>query len=102
MLLAAFIRIRELLKNKKRKNRRKHWWWVKEIYRTRAQCGNHQLMQDIKFEAVEETIRNFSRLSQNNFDHIYFLIEPRIRKMTHFREATSVQERFAVVLRFLN
>jgi hypothetical protein len=37
-------------------------WWMKELYRQRMQCGN-RLMRDMTSELVEDTVKNFRRMS---------------------------------------
>lgn len=55
------------------------------------------------FEATESTIRNFSQMTRNNFNALYSLTEPGVRKMdTNFREAVSVHKRLAITLRHIS
>lgn len=61
-----------------------------------------KLLEDIRYEAVEDTIKKFTRVSTTEFELIKSLIEPSVMKMnTQFREAISVTERLAITLRFL-
>jgi hypothetical protein len=54
------------------------------------------------FELVEDTVKNFTRMSSSDFEHITSLIELRVKKMdTQFREAITVRERLVITLRFL-
>lgn len=93
---AAFIVMHHIV-HKKRKVR----WWMKKLYFNRMQYGGLRLMEDMKYEAVEDTIKNFTRMTTIEFEHLKSLIEPHVRKMnTQFREAISVNERLAITLRF--
>ena len=97
---AAFMLMFNIIEEKK-KPKRKVRWWMKELYRRRMQCGN-RLMRDMTFEVVEDTVKNFTRMSLSDFEHITSFIEPRVKKMdTQFREAITVRERLAITLRFL-
>ncbi|KDR07180.1 hypothetical protein L798_03447 [Zootermopsis nevadensis] len=74
---------------------------MKELYRQRMQYGN-RLMRDMTFELVEDTVKNFTRMSLSDFEHITSLIEPKVKKIyTRFREAITVRERLVITLRFL-
>ena len=65
------------------------------------QCGV-KLLEDMRYEAVEDTIKNFTRMTTIEFEHLKSLIEPQVKKMdTQFREAISVTERLGITLRFL-
>lgn len=82
--------------------KRKHRFWLKELYRNRLQYGN-RLLRDMTFESIEDTIKNFTRMTRNDFDLLCSLIEPRVKKVdTVFREALTVRERLAITLRFLS
>ena len=53
-------------------------------------------------EPIEDTIRNFIRMTAEDFEYIVSLIGPKIERMdTKLREAVTVRERLAVTLRFL-
>lgn len=43
-------------------------------------------MRDMTFEVVEDTVKNFTRMSLSDFEHITSFIEPSVKKMdTQFR-----------------
>lgn len=95
---AAFIVIHHLIC---KRNKRKRRWWMKKLYLNRLQYGV-RLLEDMRYEAVVDTIKNFTRESPTEFESLKLLIEPRVMKMnTQFREAISVTERLAITLRFL-
>lgn len=95
---AAFIVIHHLIC---KRNKRKRRWWMKKLYLNRLQYGV-RLLEDMRYEAVVDTIKNFTRVSPTEFESLKLLIEPRVMKMnTQFREAISVTERLAITLRFL-
>lgn len=75
---AAFVIIDHNIERKKNK-KRKVRWWMKEIYRNRIQYGV-QLMEEMRFEAVDETIKNFTRLSTEDYELLKSLIEPTVKK----------------------
>jgi hypothetical protein len=81
---AAFMLMFNIIEEKK-KPKRKVRWWMKELYRRRMQCGN-RLMRDMTFEVVEDTVKNVTRMSLSDFEHITSFIEPSVKKMdTQFR-----------------
>jgi endonuclease III-like uncharacterized protein len=56
---AAFIIIHHIIK---KKPKRKAQWWMKKLYVNRIQCGV-KLLEDMRYEAVEDTIKNFTRMT---------------------------------------
>lgn len=86
---------------KKIEKRRKRRWWVRELFRQRIQYGN-RLIRDMTVDKVDETIKNFTRMSMEDFESLESLVGPQIVKMdTFMREAITVRERLAITLRFL-
>lgn len=86
---------------KRKKKRRKHRWWARELFRRRRQYGN-QLLRDMGQEPINDTIRNFTRMSLEDFEYLLSQVDPIIRKMdTNVREAVTSRERLTVTLRFL-
>jgi len=74
---------------------------MKKLNLNRKQYGVN-LMEDMRHEAIEDTIKHFTRLTTIEFEHLKSLIEAQVKKMdTQFREAISVTERLAITLRFL-
>ncbi|KAJ8914051.1 hypothetical protein NQ315_017570 [Exocentrus adspersus] len=54
------------------------------------------------FEAVEDTVKNFTRMTLADFEYLVALISPKVEKTdTHLRQAITVKERLALTLRFL-
>lgn len=67
------------------------------------QYGVGRLIEDKKYEAFDNTIKNFTRMTTMEFEHLTSLVEPHVKKMnTQFREAISVIERLAITLWFLS
>lgn len=97
----SFIVIHRILTGNRKKRRRKPRWWIKELFKNRLQYGN-RLLQDMAFEAVEDTVKNFTRMTLADFEHLVALISPKVEKIdTHLRQAITVKERLALTLRFL-
>lgn len=72
------------------------------MYSNRMQYGISRLMDDMRHEAIDDTIKNFTRMSTRHFAQLKILIEPYVKKMdTNFRDAIPVSERLAITLRFL-
>lgn len=59
---------------RKQQNKRKHRWWIKEIYRQRNVHAN-QLLSDMTFEGVEETIKNFTGMNSETFEDLCIKLE---------------------------
>lgn len=75
---------------------------MKKMYINRMQYGISRLMDDMRYEAIDDTIKNFTRMSTRDFEQLKILIEPNVKKMdTNFRDAIPVSERLAITLRFL-
>jgi hypothetical protein len=87
----SFIVIHRILMNKK-KQRKRPLWWVKRLYKNGLQYGN-RLLQDMAFESVEDTVKNFTRMSMTEFEYLALLISSKVEK--------SDKERLAITLRFL-
>ncbi|KAJ8879666.1 hypothetical protein PR048_020274 [Dryococelus australis] len=95
---ATFIKIYQLLKEKKRT--RKPRWWIKELYRNRVQYGKRLLQET--YETIEDTVQNFTRMTLVEFERLHELISSQIGKRDiYMREAITVKERLAITLRFL-
>nr|CAH7767826.1 unnamed protein product [Callosobruchus chinensis] len=89
------------LKNKKKRSNRRGRWWSKELFLQRSQYGN-RLLRDVTTEPCENTFRNFTRMTTEDFELLMSLVDPKIRKIdTNMREAITVKESLALCLRFL-
>lgn len=89
------------LRMKKRRSKARRRWWSRKIFRTRSQYGNN-LLRDMIVEPCEDTIRNFTRMTTQDFEHLMSLVDFKVRKMdTNMREAITVKERLTLCLRFL-
>jgi hypothetical protein len=54
------------------------------------------------FELLEDTVKNFKRMSLFDFEYITSLLEPRVKKMdTQLQEAISVSMSMVITSRFL-
>lgn len=51
------------------KEKRKHRWWCKELFHRRLQYDN-RLMKDMHIKLVDDTIKNFTRLTLDDFDYL--------------------------------
>lgn len=96
----SFIVIHRILKNTTKKKQRPRWW-IKYLYKNGLHYGN-RLLQDMMFECIEDTVKNFTRMSLADFQYLAELIKPMVEKSdTFMREAITVEERLAITLRFL-
>ncbi|XP_061497153.1 uncharacterized protein LOC133391068 [Anopheles gambiae] len=87
--------------NYNRRLRRNRRWWMRPVFFRRRQDGN-RLLDDIKAEMVNDTIKNFMRMKHEDFDRLYVLVGPEISRMdTNVREAITAQERLLITLRYL-
>nr|XP_049461002.1 uncharacterized protein LOC120952052 isoform X2 [Anopheles coluzzii] len=87
--------------NYNRRLRRNRRWWMRPVFFRRRQDGN-RLLDDIKAEMVNDTIKNFMRMKHEDFDRLYALVGPEISRMdTNMREAITAQERLLITLRYL-
>jgi hypothetical protein len=64
----SFIVIHRILMNKK-KHRKRLRRWVKRLFKNGLQYGN-RLMPDMAFESVEDTVKNFTRMSMIEFEYL--------------------------------
>lgn len=64
----SFIVIHRVLADRK-KRRRKPRWWMKELFKNQLQYGN-RLLQDMAFEAVGDTVKNFTRMTLADLEHL--------------------------------
>ncbi|XP_043279284.1 protein ANTAGONIST OF LIKE HETEROCHROMATIN PROTEIN 1 [Venturia canescens] len=98
---ASFITIYSLLKkNKKVKNKRR--WWSLQLYLKRKTEMTTSMLKDLRVEEKSGQFKNFTRMSNSDFNFILNSIKDKISKNdTVFRKAVSPEERLAVTLRFL-
>jgi endonuclease III-like uncharacterized protein len=96
----SFILIHRILMNKKRQGKGP-LWWVKRLFKNGLQYGN-RLLQDMAFESVEDTVKNFTRMSMTEFEYLASLISSKVeRSDTYMRHGITVKERLAITLRCL-
>lgn len=99
---ASFIVLYSLLT--KKKSRRKRRLWISQLYAKRSRqigINSTSLLNDLSEEETGH-FKNFTRMSQDDFDFLLNAIIPKImRRDTVFRKAICVEERLAVTLRFL-
>ena len=83
---------------RKQRQKRKHRWWITQIYRQRN-VHVKQMLSDMTFEGVEDTIKNFTRMNSESFEDLCFKLEPMIgKKDTSFRKAITTKKRLPVFL----
>ncbi|CAH1976658.1 unnamed protein product [Acanthoscelides obtectus] len=84
----------------RKKKRRKPRWWRRQLY-----VGGQEAQNDFlnKLIADDQALfRNFTRMSQEDFEYLLEKISPIIRKSdTNFREAIPTRIRLLVTLRYL-
>lgn len=74
---------------------------MKKLFKNRRQYG-HRLLQNMEFEAVEDSVKNFTRMTLVDFEYLVALISPKLEKTDpYLRQAISVKERLALTLRFI-
>jgi hypothetical protein len=64
----SFIVKHRILMNKK-KQRKRPSWWVNRLFKNGLQHGN-RLLQDMAFEPVEDTVKNFTHMSMTEFEYV--------------------------------
>jgi len=59
-------------------------------------------MKDMQVELVDDIIKNFTRMTLEDFEYLASLVCPKITRMdTNMREAITARERLALTMRFL-
>jgi len=92
------IMAHNLKKIKKKKKRR---WWMTKLYQSRLQYRGNNLLSDLK-ENYMGQFQNFCRMSAEDFKLLLNKIGSKISKQdTVFRPSIPIQERLAIILRFL-
>ncbi|CAH1990031.1 unnamed protein product [Acanthoscelides obtectus] len=84
----------------RKKKRRKPRWWRRQLYVGGQEAQNDSLNKLIADD--QALFRNFTRMSQEDFEYLLEKISPIIRKSdTNFREAIPTRIRLLVTLRYL-
>jgi len=93
----AIVAMQILLKKKKKeKMQRKRRWWCGQLFRQRLQYGN-RLVKDMHVELVDDIIKNFTRMTLEDFEYLASLVCPEtIRMDTYTRDAITAKERLAL------
>lgn len=87
---ASFAIIAIQFKKKKEKMQR---WWCRNLFHQRLQYGK-RLMKDMQVKLVDDIIKNFTRMTLEDFEYLASLVCPKITRMdTNMREAISLQEK---------
>ena len=72
-------------------------WWSRQLYTSREVYSGSSLLADLNFQSVSELYKNFTRTFPSELEFLINLIGEKIsKKDTVFRNAISVQERFAL------
>ncbi|KAL4104004.1 hypothetical protein QTP88_019317 [Uroleucon formosanum] len=91
----------QILKKKKMQSKQRRRWWCRHLFQQRLQYGN-RLMKDMQVELIDDIIKNFTRMTLEDFEYLASLVCPKITRMnTNMREAITARERLALTLRFL-
>jgi hypothetical protein len=95
----SFVVIHRILMNKKNQRIRPRWR-VKRLFKNGLQYGN-RLLQDMAFESVEDTVKNFTLMSMTEFQYLASIISSKVAKNdTYMRQALTLKKRLAITLRF--
>lgn len=91
-ICAAYLVIRN-----SRKKRTKRKFWIRGYYNNRSNVIMRELRED-----KDILFKNFTRMSEKNFDRLLKLVTPIITKQsTQLREAIPSEIKLAITLRFL-
>uniref|UniRef100_A0AAG5DSG4 DDE Tnp4 domain-containing protein n=1 Tax=Anopheles atroparvus TaxID=41427 RepID=A0AAG5DSG4_ANOAO len=88
-------------KNRNKLIQARRRFWMRSLFLRRGET-TETLVEDLANHGVDDTIKNFIRLSRGVFYHLLDLITPAISKMdTNMRRALTPLERICITLRFL-